>query len=117
MHEMSIAMHIIEIASRAIPPGMAGARVEAINLRVGRLSSVVPETLRYCFDAAVAGTPMHGAVLNCDLIPIAVACRACDARSEQVAFPFSCPDCECTDVDLVSGRELLVVSVEFTERA
>ena len=56
MHEMGIALQIVEIASAAIPEDRPGVPVEAVNVRLGKLSTVVPDSLRFCFDAAIQGT-------------------------------------------------------------
>jgi hydrogenase nickel incorporation protein HypA/HybF len=50
MHEMGIALQIIDIATASIPPDMRSARVERVNLKVGKLAAVVADSLRFCFD-------------------------------------------------------------------
>ena len=64
MHEMGIAMEIIRIAEDSIPADLAGSRVTKIKLKIGKLSAVVPSSLRFCFDVAgkeslVAGAELH----------------------------------------------------------
>ena len=53
MHEMGIALQIVEIATASLPPDLGAARVTRVNLKIGKLAAVVPESLRFCFDVAV----------------------------------------------------------------
>lgn len=57
MHELSIALSLVELAAEAA--ANAGAeRVEAVHLRVGALAGVVPEALQFSFAIAARGTPL-----------------------------------------------------------
>ena len=64
MHEMGIVMQIIEIAVGAIPEDDPNVQVERVNLKVGKLSAVVPDSLRFCFEIAIKDTPLSGATLT-----------------------------------------------------
>jgi hydrogenase nickel incorporation protein HypA/HybF len=44
MHEMGIAMQIVEISTASIPADLMGAQVEKVNVKIGKLSAVVPES-------------------------------------------------------------------------
>ncbi len=57
MHEMGIAMQIIEIAVASIPDDLNNAQIKRVNLKVGKLSAVVPESLHFCFQIAAQDTP------------------------------------------------------------
>ena len=115
MHEMGIAMQIIEIAAAAIPQDAAGAQVARINLKIGKLAAVVPQSLRFCFDIASKETPLAGADLHIDEIPVVARCREC--RNEWVIEEpvFSCGACGSDRIDILSGRELNIESIEITE--
>ena len=63
MHEMSIAVAIVEQVERAAREHGATA-VEAIRLQVGELAGVVPQALEFCFELACAGTVLAGAALG-----------------------------------------------------
>jgi len=63
MHELSLAEHLVELALEAAP----GERVLSLHLRVGTLSCVAPEPLRFCFALAAEGTCLQGARLDIDL--------------------------------------------------
>lgn len=115
MHEMGIAMRIVEIAISAIPPDIEDARIERINLKVGRLTAVVPESLRFCFNIASSDTPLAGASLEMEETPIVVECGECGAETTIEHLPFACSECGSGKVTIVSGRELDILSIEMAD--
>ncbi|MBU3951548.1 MAG: hydrogenase maturation nickel metallochaperone HypA, partial [Proteobacteria bacterium] len=50
MHEMGIAEQLVQIAMDAIPKDMDDPRVKILNLRIGKLASVVEHSLTFCFE-------------------------------------------------------------------
>lgn len=62
MHELSIAASIVEIASEEA--ARQGGRVECVHLKLGALSGVVPDALRFSWDLACEETPLAGAKLE-----------------------------------------------------
>jgi hydrogenase nickel incorporation protein HypA/HybF len=85
--------------------------VDIVRLRVGSLAGVVPDALSFCFDLASAGTPLAGASLEIMEELGQAHCRSCAA---DFAVEDSILLCECgsADVELLSGRDLLVTSVD-----
>ena len=116
MHEMGLALEIIDIAAASIPAELAGARVERVNLTVGKMSAVVPESLRFCFEIASRDTALAGADLAIEEVPVVARCRPCGHEwlVEQPAF--RCPACDGTAIEIVSGRELDIRSIEIEEK-
>jgi hydrogenase nickel incorporation protein HypA/HybF len=111
MHELSIAGAIVAIAEQH-----AGARrVTQVEVKVGHLRQVVPGALELAFELVAAGTPVEGAELVIEEVPAAIACRTCAAESRLNGFPFACPSCGSVDVDVLSGDELFVDSLELVD--
>jgi hydrogenase nickel incorporation protein HypA/HybF len=117
MHEMTIAMRIVEISSSAIPARLKGIQVEAVNVQIGKLTAVVPESLRYCFDIVSRDSPLAGAELRIEEIPVQVLCLECGETSTIEAPPFACCGCGGVSLDALSGRELSVTSIEVADPA
>jgi hydrogenase nickel incorporation protein HypA/HybF len=115
MHEMGIALQIVEIATASIPAEMADSRVSRVNLKVGKLAAVVPESLRFCFGVAVRETPLEGAELAIEEVPVVARCRDCQAEWTIEEPVFSCAVCNSGSVQILSGRELDIESIEITE--
>jgi hydrogenase nickel incorporation protein HypA/HybF len=116
MHELSICHGIMEVAGAALdalaPPV---PRVDRVTVRIGRLTAVVPDSLRYHFDLLVPGTRLEGAELVIEEVPIRGRCADCGGRFEIDTLSFTCPRCGSGLVDLLSGRELEVVSLDTAE--
>lgn len=113
MHELAICQGIIEVATGALdglpsplPP------VSRVNVQIGRLTSVVPDSLGFYFELLTPGTALDGATLVIEEVPARGTCTDCGTRFEIEVLAFTCPACGSGFVDLTSGRELQVVSVE-----
>ncbi len=116
VHELSICHGIMGVA-RAALDGLPHPlpRVSRITVRIGRLTAVVPDSLRYYFDLLAPGTFLDGAVLDIEEIPVRGRCADCTARFEIETLSFTCPGCGSGFVELFSGRELQVVSLDTAE--
>ncbi len=93
------------------------ARVKTVRLRVGTLRQVVPEIMKFCFEAATRDTNLSGAQLEIEQIPAAARCQHC-----RVDFPiednwFQCPKCSGTDGVLLAGNELELASLELDRQS
>jgi hydrogenase nickel incorporation protein HypA/HybF len=115
MHEMGIAAEIVRIAVDSIPEEMAGSKVVRVNLRLGRLSAVVSESLRFCFEIVAKETPAEGAQLEIQQVPVVARCHECDHQWEIETAAFGCPRCGSGAIDMLSGRELDIDSIELEE--
>jgi hydrogenase nickel incorporation protein HypA/HybF len=107
MHELAITQSIVE----TIVERTERARVTAVHVIIGKVSGVVPEAVRFCFEIVAAGSPVEGARLEIDEPPGRARCRACAAEFEAEGLIVLCP-CGCVDVEVLGGDELLIRSVE-----
>ena len=115
MHEMGIALQIIDIAVESIPADLTGVPVMKVNLRIGKLSAVVPKSLTFCFNIAAKDTPLEGAMLVIEEVPVEAVCTDCGHHWALEGASFICPQCESGAVDILSGRELDIASIELAE--
>jgi hydrogenase nickel incorporation protein HypA/HybF len=116
MHEMGIAMEIIDIATASIPADLKDVRVERINLKVGKLAAVVADSLRFCFQIAAQDTPLCHADLNIEEVPIVARCMDCNNEWTIIQPVFKCRQCNSGSIEIISGRELDINSIEITEK-
>jgi len=114
MHEMGIALQIIDIATASIPPDAGNVRVEKVNLKIGKLAAVVPASLRFCFEVAVKDTPLDGATLAITELPVVARCKDCDTQWTISGPAFTCENCHSGALEILSGRELDIESIEIT---
>jgi hydrogenase nickel incorporation protein HypA/HybF len=107
MHELGIAYEIVEIACAQAK----GARIKRIVLQIGKLSAVLPDAVRFCFDLCTEGTSAEGATLEI-IEPAGVArCRVCGSELT-LDRPFGQCGCGNTDLEWLSGEELKIEEVE-----
>ncbi|MGF1647813.1 MAG: hydrogenase maturation nickel metallochaperone HypA [Kineosporiaceae bacterium] len=112
MHELSITRSVV----RTVAEATGGTRVLVVRMRVGALSGVVPDALRFAWDVAVVDGPLAGSRLEIEEVPVAVACRACERTSDLAdPLPLRCPECAGREVDLVRGREIEVVDADIDD--
>ena len=107
MHELSIVQSLID----AVLDTTGNRVVTGVNLRIGPLSGVLPDALRFCFDVAAAGTSLAGAQLRIDEPQGRGLCRTCGNSFVLTDMFLLCP-CGSADVRVVTGRELQLISVE-----
>lgn len=112
MHELSIAMSIVDMASEEA--ARLGARVDAVHLKLGMLSGVVKDALLSSYEMACLDTPLQGSRLIIEEIPIVVFCSQCQVRRTLSSMQwFCCPECGTPTGDVLQGKELEVVSLEI----
>ena len=117
MHELSIALSLIELACDKVR-AVGDVRVEAVCIRVGRLSGVATEALSFCFDAAARGTAVEGARLHIEDVPLTIYCPQCAAERQLDSIQhLRCPVCEQPALDIVRGRELELAALEVSDCA
>lgn len=111
MHELSLAVQLVQTAEEAARA--AGARrVASVMLKVGTLSGVAEEALRFAFDVAAAGTLLAGSRLDIRPVPVTVRCPACGEVELPSPQRFRCPRCDAPTADVQAGRELELESIE-----
>jgi hydrogenase nickel incorporation protein HypA/HybF len=114
VHELSVAQSLLEIVEQEAR-SYEGARVTRVSLRIGTLSAVVPDALRFAFEAITRGGIAAGAVLEIEEVPLKIRCHQCE-KAFTVDDPFmACPQCGESDVEMVSGRELEIRSMEIED--
>ncbi len=114
MHELSIAMGIVEAAQDEAHK--RGVRVSAVHLRLGALSGVVKDALLFSYEVACQDTPLQGSKLIVEDVPVAVFCSQC--QKEQVLASvqsFACPACGTPTMNILRGKELEVYALEVEE--
>jgi hydrogenase nickel incorporation protein HypA/HybF len=114
MHELSIAMSIVETAQEEAQK--RGVRVSTVHLRLGALSGVVKEALLFSYEIACQDTPLQGSRLIVEDIPVVVFCPKCAANRTLVSVQsFTCPDCGSPTRDILQGKELEVFALEVED--
>lgn len=107
MHELTITREAVEICEEAA----MGRRVTNVTLEIGELSGVMPEAVKFCFDACTKGTLLDGARLHMEQIAGSGRC-GCGREFAVAAMYDPCPFCGGYGFKILSGRELRVKELE-----
>jgi hydrogenase nickel incorporation protein HypA/HybF len=110
MHELSIAMSVIDIAKEYAVEENASSVAE-IEIEVGDLSGVILEALEFAMGFAVKETILEKAICRYIKIPGRAKCKKCSHEFETENLHTPCPECGAYDQDIISGRELRVKSL------
>ena len=113
MHELSLSSAIVNTVAKHA----AGRRVSTVQLRVGRLRQVIPETLEFYFEFVARDTVCEGATLKQEVIEARLRCLECELDWPIEIPAFRCPTCGGGRVEVAAGDEFEVESIEVEEAA
>lgn len=110
MHEMSIAIQIIRLASRHAEEASAGS-ISQVELDIGRLSGIELESLRFALSVATRETMLEGAEFRINTIDPVFECGSCHKHYTPEEWPGNCPNCGQNRPLLLKGNELQIKSL------
>lgn len=113
MHELSLAQAIADTVNRKAP----GQPVRQVDVRIGHLRQVVPSALTFAWEMIVDDTHLAGAELIIDHVAAVVRCGPCGAETELDLPVLACSQCGSTTVELISGEEFQLVSIDLAEES
>jgi len=115
MHELSIAMSIVDVAAEeAVRCG--AVHVNAVHLKLGPLSGVVKDALLFSYTLASEGTSLDGSQLLIEDVPVMAFCPRCQQlQTIESIQRFACPACGSLTTDVVQGKELLITALEIEQ--
>jgi hydrogenase nickel incorporation protein HypA/HybF len=115
MHELSIALSILELAEEE-SERRGDVQVTAIHVRIGPLSGVVASALQGAYELAREDSPLSQARLVIQEMPLVIHCAFCDADGPAVSLQrLCCVRCGEPTPEVVSGSELEIAGLEILE--
>ena len=115
MHELSIAISLIEVAAEELQR-QGACRAQAVHLRLGPLSGVVKEALLSAYELACEHTPLAGSKLLIEDVPIEIFCPKCRCeRPVESIQDMCCRVCGTPSAQIVRGRELELFALEIVD--
>ena len=107
MHELSLVLNIVEIASEQAQVHQA-QQVESIELEIGALAGVEIDAFRFAWEAAVPNTILENSERIIHYIPARAKCPDCGLEYEAEHLCSACPQCGAYFGELYQGKELRV---------
>lgn len=111
MHELSITESMLSLALDEAKKGKS-KKITKINLVIGEMTGVVPDSVDFYFQFLSKNTIADGAVLAFNLIPIKTHCQNCGLEFTLEEGKWFCPACQNTNLTIIAGNELFVESIE-----
>ena len=114
MHEVSIALGMVEELKRIARENNAD-KITLIKLKIGKMSGIVTDSLKFAFDAIKLEHPLLlSAEILINEVPLIYKCNDCSStfETEDIHFP-SCTKCESYNLKLISGDEQHIENVEL----
>ena len=111
MHEYSITESVLTLALEKAKEANA-IKITRINLVVGDLSGVVPDCVRFYFEHISKDTMASGAELVFATVGTKLRCSNCNHDFTPDGLEWLCPDCHESGVEITSGRECYMESIE-----
>ena len=111
MHEMAMVSSIFNVINDKIKEYGIN-KVKQVKLVVGEMTGVEDYTMKACFELFAEATPVEGALLVIERIPIKVKCRSCGNEYIASNMRFRCASCGGTNINIISGKELYIENIE-----
>jgi hydrogenase nickel incorporation protein HypA/HybF len=111
MHELPITQNILDIVLHHAR--QAGAsRVVRVNITIGKLASIVDDSVQFYWEIIAKDTIAEKASLNFRRLPVKLACLDCFNEYCPADEEFACPNCESTHIKILSGQEFYLESID-----
>jgi hydrogenase nickel incorporation protein HypA/HybF len=111
---MSIAAAVLD-AVRAETLLHSAARASRAGLRIGELSGVEPDSLRFCLDVLVADTDLAPLTFEIEICPWTRRCRACSTQFRVTDYHTACTACGSSDTEAAGGDQMELAYIEVEE--
>lgn len=111
MHELSVTQSMLDIVFDHARRHES-KKILKVRLVIGKMSGVVADSIRFCFDAISKETIAEGAALEIEEVPYTGKCAACARSFEILNYTLLCPDCGSTGIEITGGMELYVKEFE-----
>lgn len=113
MHELGIAQDFLAvIKQQANLHGLK--KISKIKIVLGEASGIELDFLKHSLvDHALPGTIAENAEI--EFVPLKLIAQCCECKKEinsKNLLTLSCPFCGCSEVNIISGKEIYVESIE-----
>jgi hydrogenase nickel incorporation protein HypA/HybF len=115
MHELAVTQSLLELALNKAQENHA-QRVTELHLVIGRLASIVDDSVQFYFDALSAGTLCEHAQLHFRRLPASLSCQDCGTAYTLDRDLEPCPQCGGAQVRVTGGDEFYLESIEIEAR-
>ena len=111
MHELPASKSILEIILRHAEQAHA-KRVTDVYIVIGKLATLMDDSIQFYWDIIAEGTPAQGARLHFKRIPAQLQCMVCSEKYSPTEEEIRCPNCGSVGVKVIAGEEFFVEAID-----
>ena len=114
MHEMGIANSVLAAVRTEVArhPGTYPCKV---GVRIGEMSALDQDALRFCFEAMTRETDLEALQLEIEICPFRYRCSDCGKDFAVRDYQTQCPECASMKTEFLSGDELELAYLEVED--
>ncbi|AXH12710.1 hydrogenase maturation nickel metallochaperone HypA [Halarcobacter bivalviorum] len=112
MHEYSIVQSLLESCEEHARQNES-TNVTKVIVKIGVLSGVEPDLLQTAFDTFKEKTVCENADFIINRQKVVITCLSCDEESTLEKNEFACPKCNSTQVKVIDGEDMYLMSLEM----
>lgn len=111
MHEFSVTKSLVDLCNNEAEKNNFSS-IYKIHLKVGKFTGFSPDSICFYFEHLKPNTKCKDAEIIFDEVPIRIKCTDCGKESEIEEPILVCPECGKMTIEVISGREFYVESIE-----
>jgi len=112
MHEYSVVQALLEQIEDIAQQNEA-TKVSKIIVKIGVMSGIEAHLLEIAFNTFKEKTICDGAEFVMNIQPLKIRCNSCLSESELEKIHYCCPECGSTDVEVIDGEDMFLMSLEM----
>ena len=111
MHELEITRSLVKLALDEAEKARA-KKLTVVNVVLGEMSGAVDDSVAFYFELMTKDTIGEGAKINFRKVPMQAKCRNCGSTVSPKDIFWECEKCHSMDIEMISGKELYIESIE-----
>jgi hydrogenase nickel insertion protein HypA len=112
MHEYSVVQALLEQIEGVAKENDA-TKVTKVVTKIGIMSGIEAHLLEIAFNTFKEKSICDEAEFVMHLQPLVIECQECGEKSELAKIHYCCPKCESTNVRVVDGEDMFLMSLEM----
>lgn len=105
MHELSIAESILDAVKKEVSLH-SGVYPVRVGVRIGAFTAIDADSLSFCFESVLVGTPWAALQLDVHRTPARRVCSQCSHSFAMEDYNAICPSCSSLETIADGGDEL-----------
>jgi hydrogenase nickel incorporation protein HypA/HybF len=111
MHEFSMMANIFKVIEQTARANDL-VKIKKVKLKIGELRQIAPDIMQFAFATVAKETIAKEAKLEIEFVPIILKCHHCAKEFSVNENIYICPECGNVDLETLSGKEIVIETIE-----